>query len=58
MFGLKNVQKRLALLYPAKHQLTISSTEDEYAIKMRIPLIAIAQEQSGKFVTHHTVLYD
>ena len=56
--GLKNVQKRLALLYPAKHQLTISSTEDEYAIKMRIPLTAIVQEQSGKFVTHQTVLYD
>ncbi len=56
--GLKNVQKRLAILYPAKHELTISSTADEYAVKMSIPLTEIAKEQSGKFVTQQTVLYD
>ena len=55
--GLKNVQKRLAILYPAKHELTISSTADEYTVKMSIPLIEIAKEQPAKFVTQQTVLY-
>lgn len=56
--GLKNVQKRLALLYPSKHELTISSTEDEYAVKMSIPLTEIAKEQPAKFLTQQTVLYE
>ncbi len=36
--GLKNVQKRLALLHPGKYELTISSTGDTYSINMKIPL--------------------
>jgi LytS/YehU family sensor histidine kinase len=36
--GLKNVQKRLQLLYPHEHELIIESTEDEFLIKMQVPL--------------------
>ncbi len=56
--GLKNVQKRLAILYPAKHELTISSTADMYTVKMSIPLTQIAEERSEKFVPQQTVFYD
>jgi two-component system, LytTR family, sensor kinase len=36
--GLKNVKRRLELLYPEKHQLTIEQTDDEYSIHLRIIL--------------------
>ena len=36
--GLENVKKRLALLYPGKHQLNISSTEAVYNVRMQIEL--------------------
>ena len=36
--GLKNVQKRLQILYPDEHELFIESTEGEFIIKMQIPL--------------------
>ena len=36
--GLKNVQKRLQLLYPQQHQLTIQQTEDEFLVQLKIPL--------------------
>lgn len=55
--GLKNIQKRLAILYPAKHDLNISSTDNEYVVKMSIPLNEITKEESEKFVTHQTILY-
>lgn len=36
--GLKNVQKRLKLLYPAQHELIIDSTADVFSVEMRVPL--------------------
>jgi len=36
--GLLNVKKRLKLLYPGKHQLDISSTEEMFTVNMQIVL--------------------
>lgn len=36
--GLQNVKKRLALLYPGKHELNISSTGNVYSVQMQIQL--------------------
>jgi sensor histidine kinase YesM len=37
--GLQNVKKRLALLYPGKHELNISSTDNMYSVQMQIQLV-------------------
>jgi len=36
--GLLNVKKRLQLLYPGKHQLDVSETEDMFTVNMQILL--------------------
>jgi len=36
--GLKNAKKRLSLLYPEKHQLTIGKTENEHRVSLNIKL--------------------
>jgi hypothetical protein len=36
--GLKNVQKRLQILYPGQHELIIKSTDETFSIHMQIPL--------------------
>ena len=36
--GLSNVKKRLAILHPKKHYLTIEPTENTFTINMQIPL--------------------
>ncbi len=36
--GLLNVQKRLNLLYPARHQLSINSTENSFLVSLKIEL--------------------
>jgi LytS/YehU family sensor histidine kinase len=36
--GLSNVKKRLAILHPEKHYLTIEPTENTFTINMQIPL--------------------
>jgi two-component system, LytTR family, sensor kinase len=36
--GLKNIQKRLELLYPAKYKLDIHSTSDTFSVHMIVPL--------------------
>ncbi|MCW3116365.1 MAG: hypothetical protein JWM28_447 [Chitinophagaceae bacterium] len=36
--GLQNVKKRLQLLYPGKHQLDISSTEETFTVNMQLLL--------------------
>lgn len=36
--GLINVRRRLALLYPNRHTLTIDDQPDEYHIHLRITL--------------------
>jgi len=36
--GIKNVEKRLNLLYPDKHQLSLSESEDLFSVEMKIDL--------------------
>ncbi|WP_148270454.1 sensor histidine kinase [Haliscomenobacter hydrossis] len=36
--GLQNIQKRLNLLYPGRHQLLISNTEEQYQVELSIRL--------------------
>jgi len=36
--GLRNVRKRLSLLYPTQHQLIIRNSADEYEVMLEIPL--------------------
>ncbi len=43
--GLKNVQKRLQLLYPGKHQLKIESTEEIFTIHMQLQLEKYQEEE-------------
>ncbi len=36
--GLKNVKRRLELLYPGKHQLAISSSDNLYSVHLTLNL--------------------
>ena len=36
--GLKNVQKRLQILYPDRHKLLIQSTDEKFSIHLQVPL--------------------
>ena len=36
--GLKNVQRRLDLLYPGQHQLDIQQTEEDFSVKLELQL--------------------
>ncbi|MCB0777693.1 MAG: histidine kinase, partial [Chitinophagaceae bacterium] len=36
--GLKNVSRRLELLYPGKHQLEIKETEDNFTVQLKLDL--------------------
>lgn len=46
--GLKNVQERLKLLYPGKHELAINSTADEFSVQLHLPIQAeIIKNTSG-----------
>jgi LytS/YehU family sensor histidine kinase len=42
--GLNNVKKRLELLYPQQHLLTIESTTHTFTVNMQIPLYKIQEE--------------
>lgn len=46
--GLQNVKKRLALLYPGKHQLNISSAEGVFSVHLQLEL-KLAEEKSTVF---------
>ena len=46
--GLKNVQKRLELLYPRQYELKINSTDDVYSVQMEIPLSNGPVNESGE----------
>lgn len=41
-FGIANVKKRLALLYPDNHYLSISEREDSYFVSLKLKLYAAA----------------
>lgn len=36
--GIKNVKQRLSILYPGKHELTISNEEDVFIVNLKIDL--------------------
>jgi two-component system LytT family sensor kinase len=44
-FGLLNTSKRLELLYPQKHKLTISQTDDQFKIELEMDLVSISHLQ-------------
>ncbi len=46
--GLKNVRRRLELLYPDRHELTIRETELTYAVDLRISLYASSPRSLGQ----------
>jgi LytS/YehU family sensor histidine kinase len=46
--GLKNVQKRIELLYPGQHELKVYNAEYTFDVYIRVPL------HSAKPVTNHT----
>ena len=48
--GLKNVKKRLALLYPGKNLLKLESTETTFSVKMNVTL------EEKKYDKHLTTL--
>ena len=36
--GMENVKKRLSLIYPDKHELSIKHTQENYEVKLKIKL--------------------
>ena len=56
--GLLNVQKRLELLYPGKHQLNIHSDEESFTVYMKVKLEKknIAIEPSNQKSTHYQMI--
>lgn len=61
--GLKNVQKRLQIIYPDEHKLFIQSTAGEFNIRMQIPLQQSKTKESFKspkeslFMTNQNISY-
>ena len=37
--GLKNVKRRLDLIYPGKHRLTIQQDDDQFRVKLQLNLV-------------------
>jgi hypothetical protein len=51
--GLPNVRKRLALLYPGQHMLTIANTGDTFTVNLTIHgLPALAHERQAQLLHH------
>ena len=46
--GIKNVQQRLSLLYPGKHELNITSEEDVFIVNLKLEL----EQQKEKRIIH------
>jgi sensor histidine kinase YesM len=54
--GISNVRKRLTLLYPGKHELTITDEEDVFIVNLWLQLEVMppVKKQSGTFkLTYH-----
>ncbi len=47
--GIKNVQQRLSLLYPGKHELVITREEDVFIVNLKLEL----EQQKGKRIIQH-----
>jgi LytS/YehU family sensor histidine kinase len=50
--GLINVQKRLELLYPGKHELEIHSSQELFRVRMKVKL----EKQKTIFQQHEQIL--
>ncbi|HKZ36162.1 MAG TPA: histidine kinase [Chryseolinea sp.] len=50
--GLRNVEKRLQLLYPESHQLTIMNEETRFAVVLKVPLKDVRQDAAVRESTH------
>jgi len=48
--GLKNVQRRLDLLYPGQHQLDIQQTEEDFRVNLELQLAEIAVSTTLEFI--------
>jgi LytS/YehU family sensor histidine kinase len=55
--GLLNVKKRLQLLYPGKHQLDISSTEEIFTVNMQLLLEEYAFTENTTILTNKAFAY-
>jgi sensor histidine kinase YesM len=55
--GLKNVQKRLQLLYPGKHELIINSTDDAFLIQIKLPLQANNVKNNAVLNIEHALVF-
>lgn len=49
--GISNVRKRLQLLYPGKHELTIANEEDVFIVNLWVQLdtMYLSKKESGTF---------
>jgi LytS/YehU family sensor histidine kinase len=47
--GLKNVQRRLDLLYPGQHQLDIQQTPDDFKVNLELQLAGVTMVPSLEF---------
>ncbi|MDN3583969.1 sensor histidine kinase [Mucilaginibacter flavus] len=48
--GLKNVQRRLDLLYPGQHQLSIHQTTEEFKVKLELQLAEVNLSPAHEFI--------
>ena len=56
--GLNNVKKRLHLLYPTNHSLTISETEMSYDVFLRVALNEARDRKRGEGVIQTNGAYE
>ena len=54
--GLKNVRRRLQLLYPAKHHLDINSGDDSYSVNLLVELVTNPAQIEDPRDMHETTL--
>lgn len=48
--GLKNVQRRLELIYPDQYQLDIQQTAETFSVKLELQLAEVAASQAFEFI--------
>jgi LytS/YehU family sensor histidine kinase len=56
--GIKNVRKRLELLYPEKHSFTISSEEEVFIINLKLELRQIKPARNDIFIDEKIMVYE
>ena len=56
--GLKNVQKRLALIYPGQHELKILEDPSEYSVSMKIILGSPQSKEKKPLIKKEIAVYE